>query len=145
MAGCDDVSRTIVVTGTDTDVGKTVFCAGLAQLLDGAYWKPVQAGLDGETDSETVRRLSGLGQDRIHPEVWRLRTPASPHWAAELDHVAIDPQALRLPEEKRPLVVEGVGGLMVPLTRRTLLLGLSKIQALLGSSLRPHQGAVFPA
>jgi dethiobiotin synthetase len=122
MDGCNDVSRTIVVTGTDTDVGKTVFCAGLAQLLDGAYWKPVQAGLDGETDSETVRRLSGLARDRIHPEVWRLRTPASPHWAAELDQVAIDPQALRLPDEKRPLIVEGVGGLMVPLTRRTLLI-----------------------
>jgi dethiobiotin synthetase len=116
------MSRTIVVTGTDTDVGKTVFCAGLARLLDGAYWKPVQAGLEGETDSEVVRRLSALPEDRIHAEGWRLRTPASPHWAAELDGVAIDPQALRLPEGNRPLIVEGVGGLMVPLTRRTLFI-----------------------
>ena len=110
------------MTGTDTDVGKTVFCAGLTQFLNGTYWKPVQAGLEGETDSEVVRRLSGLTEDRIHPEVWRLRTPASPHYAAELDHVAIDPQALQLPYGLRPLIVEGVGGLMVPLTRRTLFI-----------------------
>jgi dethiobiotin synthetase len=118
------MSAMIVVTGTDTDVGKTVFCAGLARLLDGFYWKPVQAGLDGETDSVVVRRLSELPAARILPEAWRLRTPASPHWAAELDDVVIDPQALLLPVVSRPLIVEGAGGLMVPLTRRALLIDL---------------------
>jgi dethiobiotin synthetase len=116
------VNATIVVTGTDTDVGKTVFCAGLARLLDGVYWKPVQAGLDGETDSEVVRRLSELPADRILPEAWRLRTPASPHWAAELDGVAIDPSRLTLPVSTRPVIVEGAGGLLVPLTRRELVI-----------------------
>jgi dethiobiotin synthetase len=116
------MSPTIVVTGTDTDVGKTVFCAGLTRLLDGAYWKPVQAGLDDETDAAVVRRLSELPEDRILPEAWRLRTPASPHWAAELDNVAIDPATLLLPIIARPLIVEGAGGVMVPLTRRTLLI-----------------------
>jgi dethiobiotin synthetase len=139
------VSATIVVTGTDTEMGKTVFCAGLMRFLDGMYWKPVQAGLDGETDSDVVRHLSQMPAERILPEAWRLRTPASPHWAAELDGVVIDPERLLLPEVRRPLIVEGAGGLLVPLTQRTLLLGLSKIQALLGSSLRPHQAAVFPA
>jgi dethiobiotin synthetase len=110
----------IVVTGTDTDVGKTVFCAGLVRLLDGVYWKPVQAGLEGETDSELVRRLSELPAERILPEAWRLRTPASPHRAADLDDVVINPGALPLPVVTRPLIVEGVGGLMVPLTRRAL-------------------------
>jgi dethiobiotin synthetase len=116
------MSATIVVTGTDTDVGKTVFCAGLTRLLDGVYWKPVQAGLEGETDSEIVRRLGELPADRIIPEAWRLRTPASPHWAAEMDEVTIDPQTLFLPAVPRPLIVEGAGGLLVPLTRRTLLI-----------------------
>jgi dethiobiotin synthetase len=115
------MSRTIIVTGTDTNVGKTVFCAGLTRLLDGVYWKPVQAGLEGETDSDVVRRLSGLPVDRILPEMWRLRTAASPHWAAELDEVTIDPGALRLPVSSRPIVIEGAGGLMVPLTRKVLL------------------------
>jgi dethiobiotin synthetase len=110
------------VTGTDTDVGKTIFAAGLTRFLDGVYWKPVQAGLNGETDAQVVQRLSALPEDRILAEAWRLRTPASPHWAAELDDVAIDPAALLLPVSSRPLIVEGAGGLMVPLTRGTLLI-----------------------
>ncbi len=116
------MSSAIVVTGTDTDVGKTVFCAGLTRLLDGMYWKPVQAGLEGETDTETVRRLGELAADRVLPEAWVLRTAASPHLAAEIDGVEIDPHALALPPSERPLIVEGAGGLMVPLTRQTLLI-----------------------
>ena len=107
----------IVVTGTDTGIGKTVFSAALAGALDAYYWKPVQSGLEEETDSETVLRLSGLSADRILPECYRLKTPASPHLAAAIDGVAIDVPALELPFTPRPLVVEGAGGLMVPLTR----------------------------
>jgi len=113
------MSRHFVVTGTDTGIGKTVFSAALAGALDGYYWKPVQSGLDEETDSETVRRLSGLSAERIFPEAWRLQTPVSPHLSAEIDGVAIDPDALRFPETDRPLVVEGAGGLLVPLTRQS--------------------------
>jgi dethiobiotin synthetase len=116
------MSSAIVVTGTDTDVGKTVFCAGLTRFLDAAYWKPVQAGLEGETDAQVVRRLAELPAERVLPEAWNLRTPASPHLAAEIDGVEIDPDALALPASERPLVVEGAGGLLVPLTRRTLLI-----------------------
>jgi dethiobiotin synthetase len=116
------VTSRIVVTGTDTSVGKTIFAAGLTRFLDGAYWKPVQAGLDGETDSDVVRRLSELSPDRILPETWRLKTAASPHLAAERDGVLIDPDALILPSTTRPLVIEGAGGLMVPLTRRVLFI-----------------------
>jgi dethiobiotin synthetase len=112
----------IVVAGTDTDVGKTVFAAGLTRLLDGLYWKPVQAGLDGETDSAVVRRLSGLSADRILPEIWRLKTAASPHLAAERDGVTIDVQSLSLPSAQRPLIIESAGGLLVPLTRRELFI-----------------------
>jgi dethiobiotin synthetase len=112
----------IIVTGTDTGIGKTVFAAGLTRLLDGCYWKPVQAGLDGESDSAVVRRLSGLPADRVLPEAWGLTTPASPHLAAERDGVVIDPTQLSPPTATRPLVIEGAGGLMVPLTRKVLLI-----------------------
>lgn len=111
------MSASFVVTGTDTGIGKTVFSAALAQALDGVYWKPVQSGLEDGTDSENVAALSGLAPERILPEVWRLKTPASPHLAAELDGVEIDPLALVPPQVERPLVIEGAGGLLVPLTR----------------------------
>ena len=106
----------IVVTGTDTGIGKTVFSAALAGALDAFYWKPVQAGVEEETDRDAVSRLSGLSGERVLREAYRLKTPASPHLAAKLDGVTIDPVALALPEVGRPLVIEGAGGLMVPLT-----------------------------
>lgn len=127
------VNQAIIVTGTDTGIGKTIFAAGLVRFLDGVYWKPVQAGLDDESDSDTVRRLSGLPDERILPEAWRLTTPASPHLAAERDAVRIDPGALAvLPARpapashapRGPLVIEGAGGAMVPLTRDTLFIDL---------------------
>lgn len=110
----------ILVTGTDTDIGKTVFAAALTRALDGCYWKPVQAGLEDGTDAQTVARLAGLPADRVLPEVWRLRTPASPHLAAALDGVEIDADALAIPLCDRPLVVEGAGGALVPLNDRVL-------------------------
>jgi dethiobiotin synthetase len=118
------VSARIIVTGTDTGIGKTVFSAALAGALDGFYWKPIQAGLDDETDSQAVLRLSGLAAERVLPEAYRLRTAASPHIAAELDGVTIEHQALDIPQKDRPLVVEGAGGLLVPLTRTITYLDL---------------------
>ena len=114
----------LVVTGTDTGNGKTVFSAALAAALGATYWKPVQSGLDEETDGETVARLGGLPADRILPEAYRLKTPASPHLAAEIDGVAIDPERLTPPAIAGPLVIEGAGGLMVPLTRSLLTIDL---------------------
>ena len=112
------MSRGIVVTGTDTDVGKTVFAAALTAAIHGAYWKPVQAGLDEGGDRARVAALSGLPEDRILPEAYRLRTPCSPHRAAEIDGVTIDPARLALPACDRPMVIEGAGGVLVPLTRK---------------------------
>ncbi|MGY4509557.1 dethiobiotin synthase [Bradyrhizobium sp. USDA 3650] len=115
------MSQRIVVTGTDTGIGKTVFSAGLADLLGANYWKPIQAGLEGETDTQLVARLGGLSADRIVPELYRLRTPASPHQSAELDGVRINGDSLNVPDTgERPLVIEGAGGLMVPLSGDTL-------------------------
>lgn len=109
-----------VVTGTGTDIGKTVFSAALTRALDGCYWKPVQSGLDGGTDAQRVARLTGLSPDRILAEVWRLETPASPHHAADLDGVRIDAGALNPPSCARPLVIEGAGGALVPLNHDVL-------------------------
>jgi dethiobiotin synthetase len=105
----------LIVTGTDTDIGKTVFAAALAGALNARYWKPVQAGLEPETDSQAVARLAGV---EILPEAHRLKMAASPHQAAAAQGIAIDPGALAPPEG--PVVIEGAGGLMVPLTRTTL-------------------------
>lgn len=114
----------IVVTGTDTDVGKTVVAAGLVMSLRAFYWKPVQAGTDPTTDRETVRALSGLPTERFLPEGYRLKEPASPHLAARMEDIAISPKGLQLPEVSGPLVVEGAGGVMVPLTEDFLMLDL---------------------
>lgn len=103
-----------VVTGTDTGIGKTVFSAGLTARLKATYWKPVQSGLEEETDSQIVARLSG---QPVLPEAFRLRLPASPHIAAAAEGVTINDTALTLPPQ-RPLVIEGAGGLMVPLNDR---------------------------
>jgi dethiobiotin synthetase len=115
---------TIVVTGTDTDIGKTVFAAALAGALGAHYWKPVQAGLDDGSDRERAARLSGLPETKLIPEAYRLTTPCSPHRAAEIDRVAIDIDRLGLPSVGGPLVVEGAGGVLVPITRRLLFADL---------------------
>lgn len=115
------MSQQIVVTGTGTGIGKTVFSAGLTNLLGANYWKPIQAGLEGETDTQIVARLGGLSAYRIVPERYRLTTPASPNHSAELDGVRIDADSLNVPDTaERPLVIEGAGGLMVPLSGSTL-------------------------
>ena len=116
------MSQTIVVTGTDTGIGKTVFAAGLVGALGARYWKPVQSGLDedGGSDALAVARLAGIAAERIVPEAYRLSQPLSPHRSAELDGVTIDPARLELPAVDGPLVVEGAGGVLVPLTRERL-------------------------
>lgn len=109
-----------VVTGTDTGIGKTYFASELVRALDGYYWKPVQAGLEDGSDSETVAQRSGLPADRILPEAYRLSTPCSPHLAAEIDDIEIDVDRLVPPAVDRPLVIEGAGGALVPVTRQVL-------------------------
>lgn len=104
----------VVVTGTDTDVGKTVVAAALAGALHASYWKPVQSGLVDGTDSDTVRALAGDGVC-IVPEIYRLNAPLSPNIAAAREGVRIDRTALTLPDVAGPLVVEGAGGVLVPL------------------------------
>jgi dethiobiotin synthetase len=108
-----------VVTGTDTGIGKTIFSAALAQATRAPYWKPIQAGLEEETDTEVVARLAGVP---IVAEAYRLVTPASPHLAAEIDGVNINAETLA--PSPGDLIVEGAGGALVPVTRTILYVDL---------------------
>ncbi|MGD9657502.1 MAG: dethiobiotin synthase [Methylocystis sp.] len=114
------MKRRLVIVGTDTGVGKTVVSAAIVGALNACYWKPVQAGLDGETDSQIVARLSDAPTERIFPEAWRLRRAASPHLAARDEGVDIDAAALNPPQCSGPLVIETAGGVMTPLSDRAL-------------------------
>lgn len=106
------------VTGTDTDVGKTVASAALVRALGADYWKPIQSGSVDlpEGDAGTVAALAELTEDRIVPTVFSYRAPLSPDQAAAEEGATIDLDVIHLPERIRPLVVEGAGGLLVPLT-----------------------------
>jgi dethiobiotin synthetase len=110
----------LIVTGTDTGIGKTVFAAALAQALGAAYWKPIQSGLEDGADAETV---AALGVRRVLPEAYRLTQPLSPHRAGEIDGIVIDPARLTPPTDD-PLVIEGAGGVLVPVTRKLLFADL---------------------
>lgn len=120
------MSNKCVITGTDTDIGKTVFSAMLMLALNhingqAAYWKPVQSGIEGGVDTKTVQKLTALPAEHFLKERYILTEPLSPHRAAELDGVEIDIDSLDVPDFDGPLLIEGAGGLEVPLTRTTLL------------------------
>ena len=115
--------KPLIVTGTDTGVGKTVVSAMLTLAFDAIYWKPIQAGTEDGTDRERVQALTGLPDERLRREAYLLAAPLSPHRAAESDGIEIDPDRLRLPSDiprERWMIIEGAGGVLVPLTRRVL-------------------------
>ena len=109
-----------IICGTDTDIGKTIISAFFVRGLNASYWKPIQSGLESETDSEKVFRLSKVKKEKIIDEAYIFKQPVSPHWAAEIDKKSINISSLNLPSIKEALVVETAGGLMVPLTRSFL-------------------------
>ena len=116
--------KTFIVSGTDTGIGKTAAAALLTLGLGAHYWKPIQSGIEDGTDTATVKALTGLPGDRFLPEAYVLNAPLSPHRSAELDGVEIDAERLSLPQIDGPLIVEGAGGLLVPVTRRLLQIDL---------------------
>lgn len=122
------MSNKCVITGTDTDIGKTVFSAMLMLALNkqaanpACYWKPVQSGVEGGVDTKTVQRLTALPAEQFITERYVLSEPLSPHRAAEIDNVEIDIDSIEIPETSGPLLIEGAGGLNVPLTRSTLFI-----------------------
>ena len=116
--------RKIFVTGIGTDVGKTVVSAILTEALEADYWKPVQAGDLDNSDSIKVENLISNTTTKIHAEGIKLNSPMSPHAAAAIDGVAIKLADFKLPETNNNLVVEGAGGLMVPLNDKDLIIDL---------------------
>jgi dethiobiotin synthetase len=116
-----------IVAGTDTDVGKTVFAAMLTLALGGIYWKPIQSGIADGTDRATVASLTRLDASHFLPERFVLTEPLSPHRAAELDGITITASDLLLPDDvnpDRPLIIEGAGGLLVPVNRQVLFIDI---------------------
>jgi dethiobiotin synthetase len=107
--------KNIFVTGIGTDVGKTVVSAILMEALQYDYWKPVQSGQFYGTDSITVRNLVKNPNLKVHPEAFILKQALSPHAAAEQEGIEIDAQNIELPKAERPLIIEGAGGVLVPL------------------------------
>lgn len=117
--------RGVFVTGTDTNVGKTVVAACLAAAWGAAYWKPVQTGLaDDPGDTATVTALAGLPPERVLPPTYAFQAPLSPHAAAAAERASVELDALALPAGQRFVVVEGAGGLLVPLNRSALMIDL---------------------
>ena len=105
----------LFITGIGTDVGKTIASAIITEALQADYWKPIQAGDLENSDSHKVKCFLSNKMTVIHPNSYALKTPASPHFAAELDGIVIDLKKIIEPKTENHLVVEGAGGIFVPL------------------------------
>ena len=112
------------VTGIGTDVGKTVIAAILTEALEADYWKPVQAGDLNNSDTIKVKSLVSNSKTVFHQEAYLLTEPMSPHAAAKIDGVEIDLEKIQIPETENSLIIEGAGGLMVPLNDKELIVDL---------------------
>lgn len=118
--------KRIFVTGISTEVGKTIASAILVEALKADYWKPVQAGDLDNSDSHKVERLISNQTSVIHQNSYALNTPMSPHAAAEIDGISIDLESIREPRTSNYLVIEGAGGVLVPLNDNDTILDLIK-------------------
>lgn len=114
------------ITGIGTDVGKTVASAIVVESLKADYWKPVQAGELQHTDTHSVKELISNSRSVMHDHSYALQTPMSPHAAADIDGIQIDLAAIKEPDTDNHLVIEGAGGLLVPLNEQETILDLIK-------------------
>lgn len=114
----------IFVTGISTEVGKTVTSAIVTEALQADYWKPIQAGDLEHSDSDKVEELISNNKTVVHPNSYALKTPMSPHAAADIDGIEINLDAIREPDTNNHLVIEGAGGLLVPLNESDTILDL---------------------
>lgn len=120
-----EIPKQFFIAGTDTGIGKTIVSAMMMSNLDATYWKPIQSGLEDETDTQFVQRISEADESRIIPERWTLTAPMSPHASADLDGISIKLDDFELPEySTRHLIVEGAGGLIVPINWQHTVLDL---------------------
>ena len=121
----------LFITGIGTDVGKTITSAIVTQALEADYWKPIQAGDLENSDSHKIQRYISNKKTVIHENSYKLKTPASPHFAAELDGIAIDLKNIIEPsfdnaQDSNHLVIEGAGGILVPLNNEDCIIDLIK-------------------
>jgi dethiobiotin synthetase len=120
------VQKPLFVTGIGTAVGKTLVSAILVEKLKADYWKPIQSGDLDSSDSLTIKKIISNTVSRIHPESYRLTQPFSPHKSAAIDGVTIDLDNIQRPQTNNNLIIEGAGGLMVPLNAKFLMIDLIK-------------------
>ncbi len=116
--------KQIFVTGISTEVGKTIASAIITEALEADYWKPIQAGDLDNSDSYKVSRLISNPKTKIHKSSYELQTPMSPHAAADIDGIQIDTQKIIVPKTDNHLVIEGAGGLLVPLNNNDTILDI---------------------
>ena len=109
-----------IICGTDTDIGKTLISSFFVRGLNSFYWKPIQSGIESQTDSQTIQKITQINKEQIINEAYIFTQPVSPHWAAEIDKKTINFNMLKLPKVNGSLIVETAGGLMVPITRSFL-------------------------
>jgi dethiobiotin synthetase len=126
MPSFNDWPERIWVAGTDTNVGKTVVAAALVKHLNASYWKPVQTGSETDDDTTTVQTLTGLDASKFLPNAMRFKAPLSPNQAAELEGVSIAMRDIKLPDHRGRLVMEGAGGLLVPINHHRNMLDLMR-------------------
>ena len=116
----------LFITGISTDVGKTIASAIIVEALQADYWKPIQAGDLDISDSHKIKSLVSNAKTKVHPNCYKLNTPASPHFAAELDGISIDIKQINEPKTQNHLVIEGAGGILVPLNDADCIVDLIK-------------------
>ncbi len=114
----------LFITGIGTDVGKTISSAIITEALEADYWKPIQAGDLEDSDTHKIQRYISNSKTIFHPNSYSLKTPASPHLAAELDNLTIDLKKINEPKTKNHLIIEGAGGIFVPLNTTETILDL---------------------
>ncbi|WP_282123276.1 dethiobiotin synthase [Algibacter mikhailovii] len=118
---------TYFITGISTDVGKTIASAIVTEALQADYWKPVQAGELDHCDTKKVKQLISNTKSTFYPNAYALKTPMSPHGAADIDGIKINIKAIKSPKTENHLVIEGAGGLYVPLNDKNTIFDLIKL------------------
>lgn len=118
--------RKIFIAGIGTDVGKTVVSSVFTEAFKADYWKPVQTGSFFSTDTAQVQKWVSNTESKFHPEAFLLKQYMSPHAAAALEDIEINLDSLKLPETNNTLIIEGAGGLMVPLNRKEFMVDIIK-------------------
>jgi dethiobiotin synthetase len=114
----------LFITGISTDVGKTIASSIIVEALEADYWKPIQAGDLDNSDSHKIKSYISNDKTAIHENSYKLNTPASPHLAAELDGITIDLKQIKEPKTQNQLVIEGAGGVFVPLNNNDCVIDL---------------------